>query len=423
MNSQIILIDESKKQVLRVDNGLKILHKRLKTEWKILVQNEELNYETIKQAKVFDTLQKYLSNGGNLLILAEAGKDNSKTNINFLIEQYGTSINSDCVVRSHYYKYFHPKEAYIGNGVVNRALNVAAEKGGYDSLTDDSKMESLEFLYPYGATLNTQNPAIPVLSTGQVCFPVNRPITSFYHSKSNNSKIVVVGSIHMFSDRYIEKEENKKILDLIIRYLVTDEIKLNEIDAHNPDISDYLSQPNNALISNYPKTCLQQSDNIILPSSNQIFDQNLNSVSNDLLPVVMKKYNELQIEHKNLSLIKPQFETPLPPLQPAIFFPEFCEFSSPKIELYDLDEQFCSTENKLAQLANKCNEEDLDYFIQECGKILNIDKYIEGSIDSKDVLYHVVSVIVNYRKGDLTLADYNSQVSDMDLDLTNEYIY
>jgi hypothetical protein len=31
------------------------------------------------------------------------------TNINFLLEEYGIMVNSDSVVRTNFYKYFHPK--------------------------------------------------------------------------------------------------------------------------------------------------------------------------------------------------------------------------------------------------------------------------------------------------------------------------
>ena len=29
------------------------------------------------------------------------------------MEQFGISVNNDCVVRTTFYKYFHPKEVYI----------------------------------------------------------------------------------------------------------------------------------------------------------------------------------------------------------------------------------------------------------------------------------------------------------------------
>lgn len=32
------------------------------------------------------------------------------------------------MVRTHYYKYFHPKEALVSNGILNRAISQAAGK-------------------------------------------------------------------------------------------------------------------------------------------------------------------------------------------------------------------------------------------------------------------------------------------------------
>ena len=52
----------------------------------------------------------------------------------------------------------------------------------------------------------------------------------------NKGKIAVLGSVHVFSDQYVEKEENGKILDVIISFLTTDDIKLNQIDAEDPEV-------------------------------------------------------------------------------------------------------------------------------------------------------------------------------------------
>lgn len=99
-------------------------------------------------------------------------------------------------------------------------------------------------MYPYGATLSVMKPAVAVLSTGSVCFPLNRPVLGFYQGKVRGTrrffililrpqylcmytcevilkdvsylkeagKLVVLGSCHMFSDQYIDKEENSKIM-------------------------------------------------------------------------------------------------------------------------------------------------------------------------------------------------------------------
>ena len=42
---------------------------------------------------------------------------------------------------------------------------------------------SLTFVYPFGATLNVVKPAISVLSTGSVSFPLNRPVCAFHSSR------------------------------------------------------------------------------------------------------------------------------------------------------------------------------------------------------------------------------------------------
>lgn len=66
----------------------------------------------------FQHLKDYVTNGGNLIVmLGEGGEIDFNTNVNFFLEEYGMSINNDAVVRPHYYKYFHPKEALISGGV------------------------------------------------------------------------------------------------------------------------------------------------------------------------------------------------------------------------------------------------------------------------------------------------------------------
>ena len=80
-------------------------------------------------------------------MLSEGGEQKSKTNLNFMLEEFGIMVNTgkrtfytffrkfsylslshlqsssliaDSVIRTSYYKYLHPKEALIPNGVLNR---------------------------------------------------------------------------------------------------------------------------------------------------------------------------------------------------------------------------------------------------------------------------------------------------------------
>ena len=123
----------------------------------------------------------------------------------------------------------------------------------------------MSFIYPYGCTLTVQKPAIAVLSSGSTSYPLNRPVCAFcqtkvpwcvsdilpyvlhkashihtcttcYYSSYAQGKLAVIGSAHLFHDQYIDKEENGKLQDVIFRWLTTNEISLNSIDADDPEV-------------------------------------------------------------------------------------------------------------------------------------------------------------------------------------------
>ena len=125
-------------------------------------------------------------------MLSEGGESKLQTNINALLDEYGIGVSADTVVRTTYYKYFNPKEAFVADGVVNRALGELSGKLN-DALTsaplnqsDKSAQaaQSLQFVYPFGATLNVQKPAVPILSSGTVCFPLKRAVCALYGCQS-----------------------------------------------------------------------------------------------------------------------------------------------------------------------------------------------------------------------------------------------
>jgi len=65
----------------------------------------------------------------------------------------------------------------------------------------------LKFVYPYGATLNVRKPSFPILSSGPISFPANRPIAAFYMGPKKG-KLFVIGSMMFFEDEFFEKEDN-----------------------------------------------------------------------------------------------------------------------------------------------------------------------------------------------------------------------
>ncbi|XP_050715155.1 intraflagellar transport protein 52 homolog [Eriocheir sinensis] len=413
-HSSVILFDESKGELFRLGDGFKTLHKKLKTHWKVISNRDDLNKEILGQAAVvvlacprqrltegqFSILRRHVEEGRSLFVLAEeGGEKKANSNINFLLEEYGIAVNNDSVVRTCYYRYFHPKECLITNGILNRAILEASGKNIPSIILDDTRSNrSMSFVYPFGCTLNVAKPAVAVLSTGSISFPLNRPVCAFYEHPQSHGRVAVLGSVHMLTDQYLEKEENGKIRDVIFQFLTAKDFKLNQIDADDPEISDYNMTPDVACLAEGLRTCLQESDEVPTDYT-QLFHTQLTSVDMQLVPAALESYNKLNVKHEPLRLITPQFETPLPPLQPAVFPPSFRELPHPSLELFDLDEAFSSEKSRLAQVTNKCKDEDLEYYVRECGDILGVTPKLPPTArDAKHTLEYIFTQLVEFKK-------------------------
>ncbi|KAM8868493.1 intraflagellar transport protein 52 homolog [Synchiropus picturatus] len=410
-----VVFNASKREVFTNNNGFKTMQKRLRAQYKILSMKEELSMEKLKGVKLWITagprekftaselevLKHYLESGGNVFVLlGEGGEVKYDTNINFLLEEFGVMVNTDAVIRNVYYKYFHPKEALVSNGVLNRAVSCAAGKvisAVAEEENGGNNAQALTFVYPYGATLSVMKPATAVLSTGSVCFPLNRPVLAFHHGKESG-KLAVLGSCHMFCDQYVDKEENSKILDVVLQWLLTNNIQLNQIDAEDPEITDYTMLPDTGCLSDQLRVCLQEGDETPRDFTS-LFDMSLFNLTTDSLPQVISSYKQLNVKEEPLQLITPQFETPLPQLQPAVFPPALSELPPPMLDLFDLDETFSSEKVRLAQLTNKCTDDDLEFYIRKCGEILQVTpKLDKDQRDAKHILEHIFFQVVEFKK-------------------------
>lgn len=423
-----ILFNSSKNELFKISESYKTMHRKLKGSWKILTNKDDISHDVLSGVKLFvipgprekftenefNAMKGYLDSGGSILVLlGEGGEKNYQTNVNFLLEEYGIMINTDCVVRTHYYKYFHPKECLVSNGILNRAIALASGKYSASEQYDQNNSRALRFVYPYGATLNVARPAVALLSTGSVAFPLNRPVCAVYtHTKASGApggKLAVLGSVHIFADNYIDKEDNDTVRDVLFRLLTSSDIKLNEIDADDPEISDYIMVPDTARLAERPRMCLQESSDEIPTDYTKLFNQRLFSINTGCVPAAIQAYEDLNVKHEPLRLITPQFETPLPPLQAAVFPPSFRELPPPNLELFDLDEAFSSERSRLAQLANKClsggdtgnDEADLEYFIRECGRVLGVggeDPITGLELDARQILHSVSLHLAEFKK-------------------------
>eukprot|EP00698_Gefionella_okellyi_P006079 TRINITY_DN15544_c0_g1_i1.p1 TRINITY_DN15544_c0_g1~~TRINITY_DN15544_c0_g1_i1.p1 ORF type:complete len:457 (+),score=98.56 TRINITY_DN15544_c0_g1_i1:63-1373(+) len=418
-DDQIVLFDVSKRESNTPNAGFKQLVRRLRSQFKCQMNSHEISDDILRGISIFiiggpqdkftvpevQALKQYLESGGSLLItLGEGGEQKSGTNINYLLEEFGMVVNNDCCVRTVFARsrgdapsYLHPKELLVNDGILNKSISEAAGKKPED------KASALSFVYPYGATLTVQKPCVPILSSGHLAYPQNRPIGAVCNVGSG--KLMVLGSTSVLDDNYLLKEENAKLQDALFKWLCGN-YKLNAIEAEDPDVHDLHMLPDTPALAERVRCCLQESEELPRDFS-QLFDDELFRFDVSLIPEVIQLYSELGVKHEPLTLIQPQFETPLPPLTPAVLAPQFREPPPPALDMYDLDEQFASNKIRLAQLTSKCmtgDASDLEYYVREAGEILDL-KLPRGANSAKHVLEHVLKKIVNWRRVNRDEAD------------------
>ncbi|CAF96483.1 unnamed protein product, partial [Tetraodon nigroviridis] len=364
-----VAFNASKRELFTINTRYKSMQRRLRAQWTIRGMKDKLTLEKLNGVRLWITvgprekfstseleaLKDYLDGGGNVMVLlGEGGETKYETNINFFLEDLGIMVNNDAVARNVYHRHLHPKEALVSDGVLNREVSRAAGKkvtGASDGpLGNDPK--ALAFLYPYGATLTVMKPAVAVLSTGSECFPFNWPVLAFHEGKGTG-KLVVLGSCHMFSEQYVGKEENSKIMDVVLQWLTTDSISLNRADADAPVISEYTPIPDTGVLSEKLRLVLnhKEAQSRDFPPLFDIPPLDLHSFLS--LPRVIGAYKELSVKYEPLQLMKRHIEAPLPRLQLAVSPPTLRDLPPPVLEHFDLNEAFFSVRDDFAQLTSK----------------------------------------------------------------------
>lgn len=433
-NSDIsrILISSCKGETHTARAGFKQLSRRLRTLYKTdtLESKDDFTLRSLSSAAAvvfgnpqqkftaaeFEVLKQYVGDGGALVILSsEGGEARSSTNINYLTEEFGINVNSDCVIRLSHDKYLHPKEALIVDGILNRDIasslkgNPRAENKTplFGSQAKSGVKEQFDgrgaaFVYARGATLTVQKPSVPILATGQVAYPMHRPIGALWQGQTGG-KLAVLGSVAMFDDKWLDSEDNSNIMDWLFRWLKPgSQMQLDMHDANEPNVLEPQHLPDTEVLAEGFRGCLQEGEQ--MPEDwRTLVDANLFSINTRMVPEAMGLYDKLGVKKHALTLIHPQFEAPLPPLQPAVFPPAIREPPPPALELFDLDECFASDHERLGNLTNKCMDggaADLQYFVQEGAHILGLQ---EQAHNAKAVLAEVLAQVVAYKMGDATL--------------------
>lgn len=99
--------------------------------------------------------------------------------------------------------------------------------------------------------------------------------------------------------------------------------------------------PNIEAMSERLKNALQESSDISNCFFNW-FDYSLFKANFRLLPEALKLYDKLKVKQEPLKLIPPIFETPMLGLTPSTFPPILVDIEPPKLELFDLDDEFAN---------------------------------------------------------------------------------
>jgi len=268
-------------------------------------------------------------------------------------------------------------------------------------------------VYPFGCTLKLRSPALPIITSGPLAFPANRALSAVSRIGSKGGLLAVLGSFHVFDDDYLLKGDNQHFLTALIKLLSTTTEKSFPLEDVKPDRSEYgavASVPDVESLADRLKSCLQETEELPVDFTT-LFDHNLFKFDTNMVPAAIELYKKMNVKHETLTLIPPQFEVPLPPLQPAVFMPVMRELPAPPLELYDLDEHFSNEKIRLAQLTNKCSDNDLDYFIKEAGEVVGIAEAVRQQGDDKDaenlnaevysvnkVLAYVLKKLIQYKK-------------------------
>mmetsp|Transcript_5342 Transcript_5342/g.10193 ORF Transcript_5342/g.10193 Transcript_5342/m.10193 type:complete len:540 (-) Transcript_5342:95-1714(-) len=441
-SNSIILFDCSKGELFTPTKGMKTFQRKLKSKkqaktnqdesaekpYQVKINKDDLSEDSLTgvravimaspqnkiEASEIKALKSFVSEGGSLLILGQEGGE-SKPNhqISKLTSEFGIVMNNDAVVRTAYRAdFFHPKEVYIARASLTPEIDRYAGKTAAATsdfpLDDQEENEEdegsngglLDLVYPFGCTLTIDRPAMPIITSGKMSFPANRPLGAA--CRVNNGLVVVFGSARTLTDNYINREDNQAFLDGVISMMLSDETKLGSVEMDRPEFKEPVQVPDMEALAERLRCCLQEPEDLPTDFS-RMFDLKLFGYNTDMVPETVALYERLNVKHEPLSNIPPQFEVPLPPLQPAVFLPCMRDLPPPALDLFDLDQEFSGETVQLAQLTNKCHDKDLDYYVANAGNILSVTSKIDTGgkeVTAKHILEYIFKELVNYKKMD-----------------------
>ncbi|OWA52272.1 putative Intraflagellar transport protein 52-like protein [Hypsibius exemplaris] len=417
------------------DSGYRLLAKRLRQTWAVESSKNIFANDLLSRcrlvvfagsqkkftAKEFADLRQYLKLGGYLVVLL--GSDETvESNLNYLLEEYGMTVNSDSVIRSTFKKYFIPKEALITDGYLQRTTtsnNTVQNQGG--------------FLFPYGSTMKVKSPAIPLLITGSACHPMQKPICGFYADPQSpkGGRILTISSVQIFHDGFIEKEENLTLVDRLFGLILAEKLPRvlpdeSDVPESEPivDIAEIASRVTPVLerfggvvygsgnsSGNGSVNGLVGSGNGLVGSGNgsagnlkRVYETDCDAPSMAKIAEVLQAFREVGAENEPLSLVAPKFDGVYPSMQPAVYPPTFDDLPRPQLEMFDFNKEFVAGREKLNHVVlDHRNADDLTVYINKITTALSLGpQSIPPVRTEKELLEHVAMHLLNFKSSGWT---------------------
>lgn len=336
-----------------------------------MVNKEAIRYQRIKQATLLifpsptlsldkeelSSVKSYLEEGGNLILLGNEGWGKDIDNgFNELLGVAGISFLGNSVIKTNFFRYNHPKEALISNGLFYEGQAEEMRTGAGRVLSkidfrdlDDNEDEGNNFggmsvVFPFGSSLSVNEPAISIFHSGTSCYPIGSPLIAL--SKIGRGRMAVIGSWKIAEDHYYDKEDNSILLNSIIQALTQEKIwkiistSIKKISNKNPPQPIL---PNIESLSERLKPCIDETMDISTSFLNH-FQTKLYESNFEHLPESLDLYKKLNVPCQPLKFITPSFETPMLGMTPSVFPPVLADLESPALELYDLDDEFADFE-------------------------------------------------------------------------------
>ena len=174
------------------------------------------------------SIKEFINEGKSIICLET---NSAESTLNSILGNYGVEFQNDSVVSVVFQKSCNPREAFISS-LENLRL-----------LTEDESVnrvdEIINIIYPNGGTLNVRPPSIPILSTGTMCYPFNRPVAAIYICPHSNGKIVAIGAVEIFTDSNIYKEENDEFCFRIFHSYLNSQFRVSDSEFCYKQVSNY----------------------------------------------------------------------------------------------------------------------------------------------------------------------------------------